>query len=59
MLFVIKNEGKNNKLHRINDQLITDTLVKTSILIPFGSRACTSHFDEYGNFKNSCIGKSY
>ena len=42
---------KTNKLRRINDQLITNTYVKTSVLIPFGSRACTSHFDEYGNFK--------
>jgi hypothetical protein len=54
-----KRGKKNNKLRRINDQLITNTYVKTSVLIPFGSRACTSHFDEYGNFKRSCIGKSY
>jgi hypothetical protein len=34
MKFKMMKHLKNNKLHRINDQLITNTYVKTSVLIP-------------------------
>ena len=37
----------NYKLHRINDKVVVDAYIKTSILIPFGSRACRIHFDEF------------
>ena len=43
------NGGKKNyKLHRINDKAVVDAYIKTSILIPLGSRACRIHFDEFG-----------
>ena len=51
-----KRTTKNNKLHRISDKIITDAYIKTSILIPFGSRSCKNNFDEYGNLDKSCLG---
>jgi hypothetical protein len=57
-IFCCKKRGKkNNKLHRISNKSISDAYIKTSILIPFNSRACRSHFDEYGYLKTSCLGK--
>ena len=56
-MFCGKKRGKkNNKLHRISNKSITDAYIKTSILIPFNSRACGSHFDEYGCLLKSCLG---
>ena len=45
---------KNNKLNRISDKSITDAYIQTSVLIPFGSRVCKIHLDEYGFLKKSC-----
>ena len=44
-----KKRGKKNiKLHRISDKSIADAYIKTPVLIPFGSRVCKIHLDEYG-----------
>ena len=56
-VFCCKKRGKkNNKLHRISNKSIMDAYIKKSILIPFNSRACRSHFDEYGYLLKSCLG---
>jgi hypothetical protein len=52
-----KRGKKNNKLNRISDKSITDAYIQTSVLIPFGSRVCKIHLDEYGFLKKSCLGK--
>jgi hypothetical protein len=52
-----KRGKKNNKLHRLTDTAVTDAYIKTSIFIPYGSRACKTHFDEYLYLKKSSLGK--
>jgi hypothetical protein len=51
-----KRGKKNNKLHRLSDKSVTDAYIKTSILIPFGSRACKIHVDENSFLEKSCLG---
>ena len=47
---------KNNKLKRISDKSVVDAYIKTSILIPFGCRACKYHLDAYGILKQDSLG---
>lgn len=39
--------ASDNKLHRISQFAITDVLIRANILIPFGSRSCSEHFEDF------------
>jgi hypothetical protein len=45
------------KLTRIRDQAIVDAYIKSSILIPFGSRLCSSHLNTFGFLNETSLGR--
>ena len=51
-----RSKKNNNKLKRISDKSVVDAYIKTSILIPFGCRACKYHLDAYGILKQDSLG---
>ena len=61
---VICNSGKIQKKSAISKMAVIDAYLKTSILIPYGSRSCTKHLNEFNYIKdeeinNLKIEKSY
>lgn len=52
-----RSTKSGKKFKRISDQSVIDAYIKTSILIPFGSRGCTHHFDSFGFLNKNSLGK--
>ena len=52
---ICKSARKNRKILRIPNKAILNCYLTTNIMIPFGCRACSHHFDEYKMLNNESV----
>lgn len=46
---------KNKKLKRIPRTAVLNCYLRTNIFVPFGTRACHSHFNDYSHLKDEAV----